>query len=163
ERAEPQAAAGGKLDRIPARDAPQRDQPGRMKNAGLHHQHERGAAGDWPHGVVGAVEQRNRFFERARLGQFKRDHRTPTARCSKAALSFSTKCRSISLALERITGCPRLPSLPVSAASISYCTRVAPSCSVSVVEDVALKRPTMPCGVPSSFAAMNAGCSTRVT
>src|SRR5262249_36358096 len=164
ERAEPQAAVGGKRNLIRPGDAAQRDQPGGMKHTGLHHQHERGAAGDRPHGFVGAVEQRNRLFERARLGQFEWDHRAAsTARAAKAAESFSTKCRSISLALERITGWPRLPSLPVSAASISYCTRVDSFSCVSVVREVALSRPTMPCGVPSILASIVCGGSTFVT
>src|SRR5262249_42270314 len=136
----------------------------RAEHAGLHHQHQRGAAGDRPHGAVLGVEKRNRLLERARLGKLEWNHRAaPAARPAKAAPHLGTNCRSISLALERITGWPMLPSLPVRAASISYCTRVASSSSVSVVSEVALKRPTMPYGVPSIFAAITCGGSTRVT
>src|ERR1700730_17324798 len=71
--------------------------------------------------------------------------------------------RSISLAFERSTGWPRLPSLPVRAASTAYLILLASPASVSVVSDVAVNRPTMPSGVPSTLASIWRGASARTT
>ena len=69
--------------------------------------HARGAGADDQHiGLDGDG------FGRAR-------HGAVAAGAAKAAASRAANCRSISFALERSTGWPRLPSLPVKAASIS--------------------------------------------
>ncbi len=80
----------------------QGDQPARPEHAGLHHQHQRGAAGDRPHvGVVG-IDRRDRLFQRGGLDQLERRH--GAAPLAKAAASFSLKCFSISFALALSTG-----------------------------------------------------------
>ena len=102
------------------RDIAQADQPRRLEHARLHHQHQRGAAGDRTHrGIVG-IEQRDRLAQRSRLRKLERRHgAAPAGLAWNAALMRAANCFSISLAFDRSTGWPRLPSLPVSAASTS--------------------------------------------
>ena len=88
--------------------------------AGLHHQHQRGAAGDRPHVGIVWVDQRNRFLKRTRLNQIERRHgAAPGPLLAKAAVSRAINCFSISFAFALSTGCPMLPSFPVSVASIA--------------------------------------------
>src|SRR5262249_32714556 len=123
-----EAAAGGR-PALPRRDAriargelAQAHQSPGTKYARLHHQHQRGAAGDRPHGGILGVEQCDGFIQRSRLNEFERSHVAASDvdwESANAARMRSAKSRSISLALARSTGWPRLPSFPVSAAWIS--------------------------------------------
>ena len=119
--ADDELAAGSDGDpRVLLAELAQADQSGRPEHARLHHQHQRGAAGDRPHRRVVGIEQCDGLAQRARLEQLERRHGAGSeAAPAKAARSRCANCRSISLALARSTGWPRLPSLPVSAASIS--------------------------------------------
>ena len=56
-----------------------------------------------------------------------------------------------------------LPSLPVMLASIAYFTSVSVPASMRSVVDTAVKRPTMPSGVPSILASMRSGGDSLVT
>ena len=108
--------------RIPRGKLAQAHQSPGTKYARLHHQHVRGAAGDRPHGGILGVEQSDGFIQRSGLNEFERSHVAVSDvdwESANAARMRSAKSRSISLALARSTGWPRLPSLPVSAASIS--------------------------------------------
>src|SRR4029079_9076576 len=87
--------------------------------AGLHHQHQRGAAGDRPPRRIVGVEQLARRRERGGFGEFERDHRASGAACAGVSCANAARSRlansfSMSLALERSTGWPMLPSLPAS-------------------------------------------------
>src|SRR5262249_3144597 len=143
-------------------DAGEADKPRRPEYASLHHQHQRGAAGHRPDGRIVGVEQADGFLQRLRLCQFKRRHQAAPP-CANAAASRAANCFSISRAFDRSTGCPRLPSLPVKFASTEYAILVSSPASVSVVTDVAVMRPTMPMGVPSTVASISRGGSARVT
>src|SRR5262249_22025941 len=130
-------------------------------NAGLHHQHQRGAAAERAHrGVVG-VEQPERLLERRGLSQFEGRHPFPPD--ANAARKRSVNFFSISLALARSTGWPMLPSLPASVESIEYAITVWSPASVRCVREVAVSRPTTPIGVPSTLASMMSGGASRVT
>ena len=114
------AVRRGRDAREPVAGLAQAHEPGRAEHAGLHHQHQRGAAGDRPHRRIVRIEQRDGLGQRGRFQELERGHcAAPDAAGANAARSRSANCRSISLALARSTGWPRLPSLPVSAASIS--------------------------------------------
>src|SRR5262249_5318537 len=152
--------------RISCGELAQAHQSRGTKYARLHHQHQRGAAGDRPHGGILGVEQCDGFIQRSGLNEFERGHVVVSdvdLESANAARMRSAKSRSISLALARSTGWPRLPSLPVSAASISYLTLVPPSSSISLVSERAVSRPTIPSGVPSILASISRGGSARAT
>src|SRR5262249_42028794 len=142
----------------------QADEPGRLEHAGLHHEHERSAASNRPHRRIVGIEQPDGFLEGRRLGELERGHWTaPLAGAANAAASRDANCFSISRAFERSTGWPRLPSLPVSAASTAYAIFVSSPTSLSVVCEVAVMRPTTPSGVPSTFASISVGGSARLS
>src|SRR5262249_31631659 len=139
----------------PLLDAAQADEPRRLKDARLHHQHERGAAGDGTHRRIVGIEQRDGLGERARLDEVERNHVAcppdagANAACRRLANSFS-----ICLALARSTGWPMLPSLPASVDSLSYCTLVSSPDSTRRVSERAVSRPTTPSGTPSTLASI---------
>ncbi len=56
----------------------QADQSRRPEYARLHHQHQRGAAGNRAHGRVVGIEQCDRLVQGRRLQEFKGDHVVPT-------------------------------------------------------------------------------------
>src|SRR5690606_23541069 len=140
-------------------DAAQADQPCRLEHRGFHHQHQRGAAAANAHRLVAGIQQFDRRLQRPRLRQLKRVHAAP---CAEAAPRFFANCISMPFALALSTGCPMLPSLPVSAVSISCWIVVPPAESLSRVDDVAVKRPTSPIGAPSIFAAIRSGAVISV-
>src|ERR1019366_543626 len=95
-------------------------QSARPEHAGLHHQHQRGAAGDRSHLWIVRIDVRNSLLERGRLDQFERRHgAAPGPPLAKAAVSRAVNFFSISFAFALSTGCPMLPSFPVSVASIA--------------------------------------------
>src|SRR5581483_10703329 len=117
-RADAQPAAARRDAGVPALDAAQADELLRPEHAGLHHQHQSGAAGEGTHGRIIRVEQLDRLMKRFRFGEIERDHvilyDAAVASFSRSRLENSF---SMSLALERNTGWPMLPSLPASVAS----------------------------------------------
>jgi len=75
------------------------------KHAGLHHQHQRGAAAERAHRSVVGIEELQGLLQRRRLGQLERIHGpAPGPPAAKAARIFSTKPFSISLAFDLSTG-----------------------------------------------------------
>ncbi len=77
----------------------------RLEHAGLHHQHQRGAAAERAYRSVVGIEERQRLLQRRRLGQLERGHGpAPGAPAAKRARIFSTKPFSISFALDLSTG-----------------------------------------------------------
>ena len=87
----------------------------------------------------------------------------PGAAAAKAARMFSANFCSMSLALDLSTGWPMLPSLPVMLALTEYFTSVWLPSSIRSVVETAVKRPTMPSGVPSILASMRSGGDSLVT
>src|SRR5215471_9962314 len=151
-----------------SRDFAQTDQPGWVKHAGFHHQHQGGAAADGTHRPVVGIEEAQGLVDGRGFGKLERRHEvTPDVSVgngrAKAASIFSANFRSISLALDLSTGWPMLPSLPVMLASIVYLTSVSLPASMRSVVDTAIKRPTMPSGVPSILASIRSGGDSRVT
>src|SRR5688500_7230784 len=143
-------------------DAAQADEARWSEYAGLHHQHERGAAAHRPHGGIVHLQHVKRFAQRPRLFQLEGNHGAGAGAVENAARSRSANAFSISFAFDFTTGDPSAPSLPVSEASISYWMRVVSPSSVRRVSDVAASRPTMPMGTPSTFASISRGGSIRV-
>ena len=64
-------------------------------------------------GVVG-IEQLDRLGERCRFGEVERDHRVLRRGWRERGAQPLANCFSMSLAFERSTGWPMLPSLPAS-------------------------------------------------
>ena len=120
ERADAQSIAIGCDAAEAAVKLAQTDEPARLEHAGLHHQHQRGAAGDRPHGRIVRIDGGDGVFQRRRLDQFERRHGAASALPpAKAACRFLLNCFSISRALARSTGSPIEPSLPVMVASMT--------------------------------------------
>src|SRR5262249_48346010 len=115
-RADREAAVAARLDAGNAADLAQADQPRRPEDAGLHHQHQRGAAAERTHRGVLGVEQAQRLLERRGLEQVEWRHCVSPA--ANTARKRSVNFFSISLALAFRTGWPMLPSLPASVESI---------------------------------------------
>ena len=92
----------------------------RPEDTRFHHQHQCRASGNRAHRIVVGLEECNGLLQRRGLREFERSHELlPGSGCANAARILSLNCRSISLAFERSTRCPMLPSLPVKAASTS--------------------------------------------
>ena len=139
----------------------QADQPARPEHAGLHHQHQRGAAGDRPHGGIVGVEQRDRLVSEAGSASSNGVMAPPRRRNAAHEPCGKLLFHLLGLGLQH-----RL----AQAAELSGQRRVdliammvSPPASVSRVDAVAVKRPTMPSGVPSTLASISSGGVISVT
>src|SRR3974377_434259 len=158
------AVHGGRYLAEPVAQSSQAHQPGRAEPSGLHHQHQRGAPGNWPYIGIVWVDQRYRFLERCRLNEVKRCQcAVPRPPMAKAATSLSVKCFSMSFAFAFSTGWPMLPNFPVMVASTEKWIVVFPPVSDKRAIVMAVNRPTIPKGVPSTLASISSGGESCVS
>ena len=114
-RADAKPVGVGRDAGILALDLAQADELFRIEHAGLHHQHQRGAAGDRAH-RSGRPGSSSLIAAASEVGSARSNGiiYPPARTCANAARSRAANCFSMSLALERSTGWPMLPSLPAS-------------------------------------------------
>src|SRR5262245_4068316 len=113
-RTNPQAAIFGRTNSSEVSiEMAKADKTRGLKQACLHHQHERGANRNGAHTSIFGIEKIQSFFQRTRFQQFEGLHELAfMANPSIADLKFEPNCCETSALFARNTGSPRPPSLP---------------------------------------------------